>query len=199
MVVLLGIMLIPGLLIPVFQSCKPCKAGVEDYRIKGLKGKACVATGTYVSGLDTLYLTYPYTQGTAVSFDSLHILITDTSYYAVNKPLEQNSPGISGAYACSPGVMVDLIKSIVITSTEDYNPSFPKGSDLGPIIRVLPFSMGSGMALAEYLKHPRTFSSRESFLFSAAPDQARIHDITFQYFLSDGREYQATVAGLLIK
>ena len=197
MVVFLGIVLIPGLLIPVFQSCNPCKGGVEDYRIKGLKGTAFVVTGMYVSGQDTLYNTYPYQEGMVVSYDSLHMLIGDT-LYAFIKPFPRNPFWIGSVYGCSPAVLEDYIKSIVVTSTEDYNPSYPRGSNLGPIIRVLPYSRGTGLALAEFLKHPSPFIYNTSFLFSAAPDQARIHDITFNYILSDGRECKATIKGLKI-
>ena len=201
-IVAFGIIFISNLMINIFQSCKPCNPGSIDYRIKGLYGEALVINGTYINGSDTLYNTYNYVPGETINYDSLIIRILNTNTNALNKSIRINSFGINSAYACSPGELFDEIKNIIITSSEDYNGSYPKGSDLRNIILARLNIKVSGISIDNFLKQYQHSGSQLgdiSFTFSAPPDQTRNHDITVKYILADGREFQATVVDIRIR
>jgi len=188
-----------SLSLSVFQSC--CNPDPINFRLESLHSEAKRIMGITVSGsqniADFVVETYiPDEKG--IRYDSLGIDVSNELIIAFNKQLWNNNLGFSSAYACSPAENYDIVFDVIITSSEDYNSAYPKGSNLEEMMQVSNAHLVRGNNISVFMINKRLNYHTVFYTFSFPPSENKYHDVTIKYILTDGREYETTVSDILI-
>jgi hypothetical protein len=196
-----GIFLLLNVFLSIFQSC--CHPDPINFRLISLKSEAQRITGiTVVSGTQDIgnYEVEPYIPDEkGIRYDSLGIDVTNELMVAMNQQQWNSSFGFPAAYACSPAENYDIVFDVIITSSEDYNSAYPKGANLDEIMQVRYAHMVRGNNIALFMINNQLTYQTVFYTFSFPPSENKTHDITIKYILTDGREYETTVSGILIR
>lgn len=195
-----GFFLLFSLSLSVFQSC--CHPDPIVFRLSALSSEAQRITGITASGTQHIgnYDVEPYIpDDKGIRYDSLGIDVTNVLITAMNQDKLNLNFGFSSAYACSPAMQFDVVFDVIITSSEDYNSAYPKGANLEEVMQVRNAHMVRGNNINQFMINERLTSHTVFYTFSFPPSENKIHDITIKYILSDGREYETTVSGILIR
>jgi hypothetical protein len=184
----------------IFQSC--CHPDPINFRLISLQSEAQRITGITVSGTQHIgnyevesYL--PDEKG--IRYDSLGIDVTNELMVAMNQQQWNSHFGFSTVYACSPAENYDIVFDVIITSSEDYNSAYPKGTNLDEIMQVRYAHMVRGNNISAFMINNELNYQTVFYTFSFPPSANKTHDITLKYILTDGREYETTVKGILIR
>ncbi len=188
-----------GLSLSVFQSC--CNPDPINFRLDALNSEPQRITGITVSGTQNIadfeVETYiPDEKG--IRYDSLGINVSNELIIALNNWQWSNHLGFSSAYACSPAENYDIVFDVIITSSEDYNSAFPKGSNLAEVMQVRYAHMVRGNNISLFMINEQLNYHTVFYTFSFPPSENKYHDITIKYILTDGREFETTVSNILI-
>ena len=139
-------------------------------------------------------------------FDSIAIQINHELKYAFNNLSSPFFFSFSHAMACTPSLTgLDQIKSVVITSSEDYNAALPKGANLGKVMHIHSYDYIDGYRAKGYIASQSfqgdyNYANKEYlYTFTTAPSENKTHNLTFKYILRDGREVSTTINNVLIK
>jgi len=194
------IFLLLNLSLSVFQSC--CRPDPIYFHLDSLTSTPQRITGITVSESQNI-ASYdvetflPDEKG--IRYDSLGIDVMNELITAMNQQEWKANFGFSSAYACSPAENYDMIFDIIITSSEDYNSAYPKGANLEEIMQVRNAHFVRGNNIALFMVNRQLNYHSVFYTFSFPPSENKTHDITIKYVLTDGREYETTVRGLLIR
>lgn len=134
-----------------------------------------------------------------IRYDSLGIEVHNELGYAYLPTNPVNSFGFSSVYACSPAVNFDILFDVIITSSEDYNSAYPKGTNLEEIMLARYSYLVRGNNIDAFMVNKQLDESNIFYTFAYPPAQDAYHDLTFKYILADGREYESTVTDVLVK
>lgn len=189
-----------NLSLSIFQSC--CHPDPIYFRLDSLKSEAQRITGITVSGTQNIgdFIVEPYIpdeQG--IRYDSLGIDVMNELVTAMNQQEWKYNFGFSNAYACSPSENFDVVFDVIITSSEDYNSAYPKGSNLEEVMQVRYAHMVRGNNVALFMVNNELRYHTVFYTFSFPPSENKTHNITIKYILNDGREYETTVSNILIR
>lgn len=186
------------ILILVQPSCMPCNNDPVKLYTRALKGEKYRIDGIEQdNGIEYFQIVAPADDAEGISFDELAIEIHNDYYAFCPNPLK-SSYGLSSAFACSPNEYYSIVNKIEITSSEDYNEEYPKGTDLKGIMRVRQGLYIEGHEVEAYMNNMELYSSLFLYNFIAPPSEDKVHDLTFKYFLYEGGEVETTVSGVLI-
>ncbi|MGZ5243007.1 MAG: hypothetical protein ACXWW0_03960 [Bacteroidia bacterium] len=98
-----------------------------------------------------------------------------------------------------PRFSYDKLDSVIVTSSEDYNDTLPKESNLAVIMSVHHNLSKWGNNFAAYIPYGEMFYEYLTYTFKGEPSETKLHNLTFRYVLRDGREVSTTVNNVLIK
>jgi hypothetical protein len=194
------IFLLFNLSLSIFQSC--CHPDPIVFRLESLTSEAKRITGIEVSGSQNIgnFIVETYSPNdSGIRYDSLGIDVMNTLITAMMQQEWNSQLGFSTTYACSPAENYDMVFDIIITSSEDYNSAYPKGSNLEEVMLVRNAHMVRGNNVALFMVNRRLNYQSVFYTFSFPPSENKTHDLTIKYVLTDGREYETTVSNILIK
>ena len=198
--IIIIILVITNISISILQSC--CNPDDVNYTLESLQSNLYRITGIKTEGeYNVVQCDFEeYTpDDKGIRYDSLGIEVSNDILLSVLKSNWENFLGFNGLYACEPAENYDRIFDVEITSSEDYNAAFPKGSDLSKIMsaswmfsiqknNIDYFLIGKDLSYDSFL-----------FTFNFPPDENKYHDITIKYTLYDSREFSTTIENVLIK
>ena len=188
-----------GLSLSIFQSC--CNPDPINFRLSSLSSAPERITGIEVSGSQNIgnFIVETYIPNQkGIRYDSLGINISNELIIALNNQQRKSNLGFASAYACSPAENYDMVFDVIITSTEDYNNAYPKGSNLEEVMQVRYAHMVRGNNISLFMINKQLNYHTVFYTFSFPPAENKYHDITIKYILTDGREFETTVSNILI-
>ncbi len=188
-----------GLFLSVFQSC--CNPDPINFRLSSLSSVPERIIGIEVSGSQNIgnFVVETYTPDEkGIRYDSLGINVSNELIIALNNRQWSHHLGFSSAYACSPVENYDVVFDVIITSTEDYNSAYPKGSNLEEVMQVRYAHMVRGNNINLFMINERLNYHTVFYTFSFPPSENKYHDITIKYILTDGHEFETIVSNILI-
>ncbi|MBN1186065.1 MAG: hypothetical protein JXB49_27535 [Bacteroidales bacterium] len=199
--IVVAISIIAQISISIFQSC--CNPDDVTITLQSIQNNLHKIAGIITEGENNIieYQLETYTpDDRGIRYDSLGIEVANTVIISGLKEQWYNTIGFTGLYACEPAYNFDRIYDIEITSSEDYNTSFPKGSDLSRIMSVSwMFSLQKNSIDFFLIGQELTDNDSFFFTFNFPPDENKIHNITINYTLYDNRVYTTTISNLFIK
>ena len=140
---------------------------------------------------------------TGIRYDSLAIKIDHDLIVAYNIIKTNFDLGINNSYACSPVFDYDYINEVILTSNQDYNSSYPSGTNIIDNLNVQEgyfHDFGAyGEEVLDFINLNPVSHYPFYFTFIFPPDEDKIHDLTVKYVLEDGRELETTIANVLLK
>ena len=197
--IVLTVIIFFNLAITIFQSC--CEPGTVTHKLESLQAELKRITGIEVSGSlnSGNFIVEEYQPGgNGIRYDSLGIRINNNLTVAENITPRLNLGG-SNLYACEPGEEYDILSEVIITSSEDYNDAYPKGSNLDEIMNVRNYYSVQGNNISYFMANKQLDNTAFFYTFTYPPSADKYHDITFKYYLVGGGEYHTTINGILIK
>jgi len=188
-----------NLFLSLFQSC--CRPEPINFRLNSLNSIPERIIGIEVSGSQNIgnYIVETYvSDNNGIRYDSLGINVSNELIVAFNDQQWNSNLGFSSAYACSPVENYDVVSDVIITSSENYNSAYPKGSNLEEVMQVRYAHMVRGNNIALFMTNNQLNYHTVFYTFSFPPSENKYHDITIKYILNDGREFETTVSNILI-
>ena len=198
--IIIIILIIINIGISLLQSC--CNPDDVSFTLQSIGNSLHRITGIITEGEYNIiqYELEAYTpDDEGIRYDSLCIEITNDILISALEKNWVNSLGFNGLYACEPSETYDRIFEVEITSSEDYNSAFPKGSDLSQIMSASWIHSVQKNSIDNFLIGKDLTYDSFLFTFNFPPDENKHHDITIKYTLYDSRGYSTTIENVLIK
>ena len=130
---------------------------------------------------------------------------SDTVYYSnMHFYINFQTTWVEGDQNCAMDEEItDTIKTIIVTSNNDYNSDFSAGEPLNEIIKLKKIGYYSEAVsctpLDEYLINNKECMWHMSLFFTTPPDTTRLHKFHLYYEETDGTVYEADFTPVYIK
>lgn len=175
----------------LFHACTGCGDDTSiRYRLSAIESRPTIVSEiTDAPAYTQQYTLADYETG-SIRYDSFGIEVIHQNETIAW--IEQCSNSVfSAAYACDPAPTYEMISTVIMTSSEDYNEQFPKGTDLSSIMVI-----NDG-----YSPDPlQVFDTGRNLLwrFRTPPSEAGTHTFTITYQTADGRTFETQVDNITI-
>ncbi len=181
----------------IFQSC--CNPDPINFNVTSVDNEIKRIIGSEINGsleIESFIVEQYVPDNTGITYDSVGILIIPRMEVTSNYNFSIEEFFIQKSYACKPNKNHDYLSDISITSTENYNESYPKGSDLKDVfIANRPYMAGEK-------EFSYFFNERVDQIFirpRIAPDSSKLHKFSINLKLTDQRTYQTTFEIRILK
>lgn len=186
-----------GIVCSVIYSCDDCdNDGPLNFQLTSISGEVRKITGTEDGAPFGDYITEPYLQDEeSIRYDSVGVNIS----HEFELIAFLTGQFISSSIACDPIHRFETLQNITISSSHDYTPEYPSGSDLGNIVSLRPYYELQGQPVTSFLSYHELGYENIFLTFDEAPAEDAIHNLTITYILDNSRQITTTIEGLYIR
>jgi hypothetical protein len=200
-----------GLMFSVLQSCEKHPYGgpykQTFYKLDSLQAEQHRIVGIKTDSTSTFNLKYLILDSALVNngirYDSIAINIHNHFEEIESRIALQQYPfRFSSTLATEPfpsPVRYDYLLKVIVTSSEDYNDTLPKESNLAGIMSVHDQLSIWGNNFSTYMPYSEMHYDYLTYTFKAKPTESKFHNLTFKYILADSSEISTTINNVFIK